>query len=188
MNVRLALRQRTDLLQANIPVNKISLPQGQSYTEISLNSCQKSFTLESLIKSDDNENGNENGKKATGLIRKNNNSARALRFFAHFFFCRHGTKVANFTCCLFFLFFGGHEHKTTTVFLFSWTSIQSFKIQLKKSLPPTFDELNEMEYKSKKFEAAQNSLNSLFDVFFSRRCRYCALYYVLKPPVIFFKI
>ena len=61
-------------------------------------------------------------------------------------------------------------------FLFSWTSIESFKIQLKKTLPPTFDKLNELEYKRNKFEAAQNSLNSLFDVFFSRRCRYFALY------------
>ena len=61
-------------------------------------------------------------------------------------------------------------------FLFSWTSIESFKIQLKKTLPPTFDELNEMEYKRNKFEAAQNSLHSLFDVFFSRRYRYFALY------------
>ena len=36
------------------------------------------------------------------------------------------------------------KHKTTTLFLFSWTSMQSFKIQLQKKLP-TFDDLNQME-------------------------------------------
>ena len=30
-------------------------------------------------------------------------------------------------------FVGGSEHKTTTSFFFSWTSIQSFRIQLQKS-------------------------------------------------------
>ena len=33
LNARLALRQRADLLVANISTNRISLPQGQSYTE-----------------------------------------------------------------------------------------------------------------------------------------------------------
>ena len=33
LNARLALRQRADLFKANISANKISLPQGQSYTE-----------------------------------------------------------------------------------------------------------------------------------------------------------
>ena len=130
--------------------------------------------------SNDDADVNKNGKKSLGLDWQNNNSARAH--------CKlpslhdYDVKIPNFTFC------GGLKHKTTTFFLFSWTSIESFKIQLKKTLPPTFDELNEMEYKRNKFEAAQNSLNSLFDVFFSRRCRYCTLYYVLKPPVIFFEI
>ena len=56
--------------------------------------------------------------------------------------CRHCTttmwKCLNFTFCR------GREHKTTTFFFFSWTLIQSFRIQLQKKLP-TFDELNEME-------------------------------------------
>ena len=35
LNTRLAMRQeRADLFEANISPNKISLPQGQSYTEI----------------------------------------------------------------------------------------------------------------------------------------------------------
>ena len=33
MNVRLVVRQRADLFKANISASKISLPQGQSYTE-----------------------------------------------------------------------------------------------------------------------------------------------------------
>ena len=43
--------------------------------------------------------------------------------------------MPNFTFCR------GHEHKTTTFLFFSWTLIQSFRIQLQKKLP-TFDELN----------------------------------------------
>ena len=48
-----------------------------------------------------------------------------------------GVKVPNFTFCQ------GREHKTTTFFLFSWTLIQSFRIQLQKK-SPTFDESNEI--------------------------------------------
>ena len=33
LNAGLALRQRVDLLKANISANKISLPQGQSYAD-----------------------------------------------------------------------------------------------------------------------------------------------------------
>ena len=33
LNARLAIQQRADLFEANIWANKISLPQGQSYTE-----------------------------------------------------------------------------------------------------------------------------------------------------------
>ena len=132
MNVRLALRQRTDLLQANIPVNKISLPQGQSYTEISLNSCQKSFTLESLIKSDDNENGNENGKKATGLIRKNNNSARALRFFAHFFFAVTARKWLISRVVFFFCFLEDMNTRQRLFFCFPGLRYSLLKFSSRK--------------------------------------------------------
>ena len=47
-------------------------------------------------------------------------------------------KLPNFTFCR------GREQKTTTLFFFSWTLIQSFRIQLQKHLP-TFDELNEIK-------------------------------------------
>ena len=35
--------------------------------------------------SNDDDDGNENGKKAIGLDKQNNNFARASRFFVHFF-------------------------------------------------------------------------------------------------------
>ena len=90
--------------------------------------------------SNDDGDGNENGKKAIGLDWQNNNFARASRFFVHFFavvarlqresawihvLSRTGTQDNNFL-------------------FFSWTLIQSFRIQLQKHLP-TFDEVNEME-------------------------------------------
>ena len=40
-------------------------------------------SLVGSLRNDDDE-GNENGKKATGLDKQNNNFARASRFFAHF--------------------------------------------------------------------------------------------------------
>ena len=40
------------------------------------------YTLGSL--SNDDGDGNENGKKATGLDKQNKNFARASRFFVHF--------------------------------------------------------------------------------------------------------
>ena len=40
------------------------------------------LVLESLR--NDYDDGNENGKKATGLDKQNNNFARASRFFVHF--------------------------------------------------------------------------------------------------------
>ena len=39
----------------------------------------------SLSNNDDNDDVNENGKKAKGLDQQNNNFARASRFFVHFF-------------------------------------------------------------------------------------------------------
>ena len=79
--------------------------------------------------SNDDADDNENGKRAIGLISKNNNFARASRFFVHFFaviarlqresawihvLSRTGTQDNNFL-------------------FFSWTLIQSFRIQLQKT-------------------------------------------------------
>ena len=68
---------------------------------------------------------------------QNNNFARASRFFVHFlaFVVRlRRESRPNFTFCR------GREHKTTTLFFFSWTLIRSFRIHLQKKLP-TFEEL-----------------------------------------------
>ena len=46
--------------------------------------------------------------------------------------------------CLYFTFCRGLEHKTTIFLCFSWTLIQSFRIQLQRNLP-TFEELRVME-------------------------------------------
>ena len=51
----------------------------------------------------------------------------------------YDVEMPNFTFC------GEREHKTTTLFFFCRTLIQSFRIQLQKKLP-TFDKLDEMEY------------------------------------------
>ena len=84
---------------------------------------------------------NEKGKKVIGLDWQNHNFARFITLFLYITLSSlhdNDMKMPNFTFC------GERDHKTTTLFLFSWTSIQSFKIQLQKKLP-TFDELNQME-------------------------------------------
>ena len=76
----------------------------------------------------------EKGKKLA------NNFARASRFWILYVSLQslHGfdVEMPSSTFCW------EREHKTTTLFLFSWTSIQSFKIQLQKKLP-TFDDLHQ---------------------------------------------
>ena len=80
------------------------------------------FSLGSL--SNDDGDGNEDGRKATGLDWQNNNFARASRFLyislsplLH----DYNAKVPYFT------FGRGREHKTTTFFFFSWILIQSLE-------------------------------------------------------------
>ena len=84
--------------------------------------------------SKDDGDGNENGKKAIGSDRQKNNFARASRFFMHFLavVARLRRKISYFHV----LWRTGTQ--TTTLFLFSGTLIQSFKIQLLKN-SPTFD-------------------------------------------------
>ena len=71
----------------------------------------------SLRNDDGDDDGNENGKKAIGLDKENNNFARALRFFVHliavFAGLQRETAYCNFTFCR------GREQKTTTFFFFS---------------------------------------------------------------------
>ena len=58
---------------------------------------------------------------------------------------------------LYLRFCGGRKHKTTTLFFFSQTLIQSFSIQFQKN-SPTFDELNEMEYAQLRVWSSANTL------------------------------
>ena len=80
--------------------------------------------------SNDDDDGNKNGKKTIGLDWQNNNFARASCFLVHFF-----AVIA---------WLREHEHKTATSFIFFWTLIQSFRIKLKKNWW-TSDKLKEME-------------------------------------------
>ena len=85
-----------------------------------LSSLPHQFSIGSL--SNDDADGNDNRPKAIGLISKNNNFARESAWIP--FFSRPGTQDNNFL-------------------FFSWTLIQSLRIQLQKQLP-TFDEVNEV--------------------------------------------
>ena len=82
--------------------------------------------------------GNEDVKRGMGLDISNSIFADAARFF--FLFSSdilfavsarapYFVKVPNFT------FFGGREQTKTIFFSFTWTSIQSFKIEIQKNLP-----------------------------------------------------
>ena len=87
--------------------------------------------------SNDDGDGNENVKKAIGLDWQNKTLYvhHATLLFLHF--CRHCTT----TTCTFFS--RTRTQDINTLLFFSWTSIQSFRIQLQKNLS-TFDQLNEM--------------------------------------------
>ena len=67
--------------------------------------------------------------------------SRASRFFVHSLLSFYDYSVNAY---FHVLSRTGTQDKTTTVFFFPWTLIQSFRIQLQKNLQK-FDELNEME-------------------------------------------
>ena len=100
-------------------------------------------------------------QKSNRFSLANSSSARASRFFLYISLPSlhdYDVKIPNF------MFYGGREHKTTTFFFFSWTSIQFFRIHLQRKLP-TFDKLNAIGHgiSAIKFEAAR--LHFLSDVF-----------------------
>ena len=120
------------------------------------------FTISFLVTigslSNDNGDGSENGKKAVGLDRQNNNFARASRFLVHFFAVTtrlYHVKVPNFTFC------GGREHSRETFLFFSSISIQSFIINSRKICKHLTNWIDGIS--SIKFEAARILLWS--DVF-----------------------
>ena len=73
------------------------------------------------LKQDDGD-GNENGKKAIGLYKKNNNFTRGLRFSVHFsaVAARLRHEIPNFTRPL----YGVREHKTTMKFSFPFSKLR----------------------------------------------------------------
>ena len=122
-----------------------------------INMITRKGLYEGWISNDDGD-GNGNGKKAIGFISAKQQLCSVSGFFVHFLAVVHdyNLKVPNFKFCR------GREHKTTTTFFFSWTLIQSFRSQLRKNLP-TFDELTEMVWTRSSFEAAR--IHFLSDVF-----------------------
>ena len=85
----------------------------------------------------------------------------------------YDVKLPNFT------FFGGREHKTTSFYFFSWTLMQSFRIQLKKNC----QHLTKWTRYNKR-DKVWNSANSLFKWRFRglrRRCCLSSLW--VKQPV-----
>ena len=63
----------------------------------------------------------------------------------------YDVKLLNFTFC------GGRKHKTTTLFFFSQTLIQSFSIQFQKN-SPTFEEFKEVEYARLRVWSSSNTV------------------------------
>ena len=86
--------------------------------------------------------GNESGKNKNNRFRLvKQQTCTSITLFCAFPCRRCATTTWN---CRISRVFGGRQHKTTTLFCFSWTLIQSFRIQLQTN-SPAFDELNEME-------------------------------------------
>ena len=98
--------------------------------------------------SNDDGDGNENGKKAIGFTLAKKQLCTCITLFCTFL-CR------DFTLC------GRREHKTTTLFFFFWSLIQSFRVQLQKK-SPTFDELIEMEYTRLSLKPREHFLTEVF--------------------------
>ena len=77
------------------------------------------------LRSDDGD-GNENGKKAKRFRLAKQQLCTLFLYLSLPSLHDYNVKVPNFTFCR------GREQKTTTFFFFSWTLIQSFRIQLQK--------------------------------------------------------
>ena len=90
-------------------------------------SPQSSLVVKGNLSNDDGD-VNENGKKAVAYVGK----TTTLHVHVAFLYISlpslhdYDVNLPNFTFCQ------GREHKATTFFFFSWTSIQSLRIQLQK--------------------------------------------------------
>ena len=112
----------------------------QHLTNSTAMECRRCFSsLLGSLRNDDGD-GNENGKKEIGLLRKTTtlHVHHAFWYISLPSFHDYNVKTPNFPFCR------GREQKTTTFFFFSWNLMQSLRIQLQKKLL-TFDEFNEME-------------------------------------------
>ena len=98
----------------------------------------RTVILESL--SNNYGNGNEDGKKAIIFYWKKKHLCMCIALFVLSLRSQYdyNLKVPNFMFCR------GRELKTTTLVFFSWTLIQSFRIQLQTNFL-TCDKLNELE-------------------------------------------
>ena len=103
------------------------------YNSIALNylNVYRLSSTASVILGSLSNDGNENSNEPIGLDWQNNNFARASRFFVHFF-----AAVARLE--------RGNASLKNFLIVFSWTLIQSFRIELQKHLS-TIDEVKEME-------------------------------------------
>ena len=112
--------------------------------------------------SNDDGDVNENGKKAIGLDKQNNNFARASRFFVHFFVvtARLRREMPNFTFC------GKREDKTTPLFFFPEPRYSLIEFNSQKI--PNIWQSERDGISAIKFEAAR-----LHFFFRSHRCRCC---------------
>ena len=95
------------------------------------------------LNSDDSD-GSENGKKKKKQQKKQKKTVGLDWQNRQLCTCITLSYTSCEIMCLYFTFCRGLEHKTTIFLCFSWTLIQSFRIQLQRNLP-TFEELNVME-------------------------------------------
>ena len=119
-----------------------------------------------LLGSLSNDDGDvfENGKKATGLDRQNNNFARASRFFVHFFAVIARLRREN---AYFHVLWRTRTQHNDFLFIFL-TFDKSVRIQPQKKWP-IFDE----RQKSHRLRSVKKQLCTCITLFCTFLCRHC---------------
>ena len=107
--------------------------------------------------SNDYGDSNENGKKTTTTT-TTLHVHHAFLFISQPSLHDYDVKLPNFIFC------GGHEHKKTTFLFFSWTLIQSFRIQLQLETFANIWGIERDGISAVKFEAL-SQIHFLSDVF-----------------------
>ena len=143
------------------PLRLLPFPGASSVSSLILSISVQLMSTVLVLGSNDDGNGNENGKKAISLDWQNN-FARASRSFCTFL-CRHFT-TTTWKCLISRFVENVNARLNDFLFFFFWTSIpQSFRIQLQKKLP-TFWRIERDGISAIKFEAVA-WLNVSSDVF-----------------------